>query len=765
MLRCAGNRMRGKLFFTWFAIAGMVWCTPAAGAMETIRPATVEVVCIPQEPPLVFAAGEIRQALEQVAPATTVSDANRPSASAVGHDGFRIVILVVGTAEGDRALRRAGVALEARPTEQGYMLKKTVQGNQTTWWAIGSDLRGAMYAGLEAAEQIRLGGLGAMCEVNKSPFLVRRGIKFNIPLDARTPSYDDGGHAAQTNIVHMWDFAFWERFLDQMARYRYNALTLWNPHPFPSLVKLPDYPEIPLSDVCVCTLDPSQRPGAWRTMFATEEALRNLKVVKSMPIEEKIDFWRRVMRHAKDRGIEVYFITWNVVVNAAEGKYGITAEQDNPKTIAYLRQCVREMILTYPDLTGIGVTAGEHMQHRSDQYAKEKWLWNSYGLGVLDAKKRQPDRNVRFIHRVWQTGVDEVMQEFGSKYPDDFEMSFKYARAHLYSSPRIPFADELCEQLRQTGQSCWWNLRNDDIFVFRWGDPDYVRCFLRNLPQGVTAGYHMGSDGYVWGVEFGSLQPDTPRQLEIDKHWYNFMLWGRLGYDPWLGREFFQRVLHERFPEAPPAALFDAWQAASKIIPLVNRFHWRDWDFMWTPEGCMDHKGFHTVDQFIDIGPMERSGLISVPDFVDALLAARTPAGMTPLQVADRLDQLAQAAMGGAMTVRQQAKEPSRELESTLCDMEAMGHLGRYYAAKIRGAVELCVFRRSGESQRKTVAVDRLLEAQGHWQRYAESAAAQYRPQMLARTRQLDWKAALAEVAADVEIARSAQADSSKRAN
>ena len=30
-------------------------------------------------------------------------------------------------------------------------------------------------------------------------------IKFNIPLDARAPSYDDTGSAAEENIVHMWD--------------------------------------------------------------------------------------------------------------------------------------------------------------------------------------------------------------------------------------------------------------------------------------------------------------------------------------------------------------------------------------------------------------------------------------------------------------------------------------------------------------------------------------------------------------------------------
>jgi len=57
----------------------------------------------------------------------------------------------------------------------------------------------------------------------------------------KTPSYDDTGDAAQNNYAEMWNFDFWKEFLDDMARYRYNTLTLWNPHPFPSIVKLPNY--------------------------------------------------------------------------------------------------------------------------------------------------------------------------------------------------------------------------------------------------------------------------------------------------------------------------------------------------------------------------------------------------------------------------------------------------------------------------------------------------------------------------------------------
>jgi RNA polymerase sigma factor (sigma-70 family) len=112
---------------------------------------------------------------------------------------------------------------------------------------VGSDPTGAMYGGLEIADRLRLGF--PIENLKRTPFIKKRGIKFNIPLDARTPSYDDTGDAAQKNIETMWDFEFWKAYLDDLARYRYNVLSLWTTHPFPSIIKLEKYPEVALDDV------------------------------------------------------------------------------------------------------------------------------------------------------------------------------------------------------------------------------------------------------------------------------------------------------------------------------------------------------------------------------------------------------------------------------------------------------------------------------------------------------------------------------------
>jgi hypothetical protein len=636
--------------------------------------------------------------------------------------------------------------------EQAYRIK--CQNKNIT--VTGGDARGVLYGGLELAERIRLEILNDADTIEGKPYLAKRGIKINIPLDARLPSYADSGDAAQHNIAEMWNWNFWTEFLDNMALHRYNTLTLWNPHPFPSMTKVPGYEDVALEDVAVCTLDLKTQKYLWGPVqMVSQEVMDNLKTVKTMTIEQKIHFWRKVMSYAKDRGIDIFFITWNICPNSvarpvapgykswsakrqdeAPGKYGISHQINNQKTIEYYRQSVKSFILTYPDLKGLGVAAGEHMppDRGGALYTREKWLWEAYGRGIMAAKMFQPDREVHVIHRAIYSSVDKMIKHWG-RYPDPFELSFKYARARLYSGIKPPFANGLIERIKPLGLKSWWNLRNDDIFYLRWGGPDYVRDFLENFPEGVTAGYHMGSDGYVWGREFVTQEGDQAGALEITKHWYKFMLWGRLGYDPTLGRDFFQKVLHDRFSNAQVMALYDAWQQASKVIPLVNRFHWRDWDFMWAVEGCKDGK-YRTVLDFYDNPTMENSGILNVKAYVQAVQTKKDITQTTPLDIADQLEIYAQKSLSLLISID---AGKGTELETTLLDIKAMAFLGQFYAQKIRATVALGFFKQTGKQHYHQEAVDFLMAGLVPWSAYTSLNQTRYKSQILARTGLLDW--------------------------
>jgi hypothetical protein len=85
-----------------------------------------------------------------------------------------------------------------------------------------------------------------------------------------------------------------------------------------------------------------------------------------------------------------------------------------------------------------------------------------------------------------------------------------------------------------------------------------------------------------------------------------------------------------------------------------------------------------------------------------------------------------------------------------------MSTLGKYYAAKIRGATELALFRQTRKPGHQQAAVDHLRQAQHHWMQYTNWSSSQYRnPVWTNRVGIVDWRELGSEVATDVLIAQS----------
>jgi hypothetical protein len=336
-----------------------------------------------------FAAGDLKAALVQNGYAVSERPLGDPSTAT---QAVRIILTTSGVSV-------AGQPVITGLTNQGYAIQQVVDGAATNWWVIGHDAPGAMYGGLELAEAVQLAdGLAGVTNRQTNPYLANRGIKFNIPLDERTPTYTERSSPAKmtsyhSNVPEMWSTNFWSEYLDQMARHRYNTLSLWSESPFPSLVRTPEYPNTALADVQGRVFT----NGTWSTVTH-----------KTMTMDEKITFWRQVMQYGKDRGIDFYIFTWNIFVKGTENSgYGLTSSPTNATTKDWVRRATRTLFDTYPLLAGVGVTAGENMGGLDDP-GKEQWCWDTFGRGVQDAvaNAQNPaspyynsNRVIRLIHR------------------------------------------------------------------------------------------------------------------------------------------------------------------------------------------------------------------------------------------------------------------------------------------------------------------------------------------------------------------------------
>lgn len=604
--------------------------------------------------------------------------------------------------------------------EQAFSIR-TLEKPAMTYYIVGGDVNGAMYGGLQLAEEFSFYGLKA---VNKSdsPDIKRRGIKFNIPFDKRSPTYygngfsddDFRGTAAKNAIANVWDMNYWKEWFDQMARFRYNAISLWSLHPFTSLIKLEDYPDVALQDV--------QGFDGYS---------------KKMSIDEKIEFWQKVMVYAKSRGFEIYIYNWNIYSYGATGKYGIDNLPHNEAAKVYFKKCISKLFETYPHLDGFGITAGENTGGLTNQQEVD-WVLDTYGQGIIDFATKNKDRNIAFIMRYHDTNASDVVTKFQTfvDLPNvRLDFSFKYAVAHIYSTTTPNFIrtrnGDIPKQLQELNKQTWLELRNDDFYYLHWGNPDFVKEYLNNVPDRdqIIRGFFMGSDGYTHTRVFNSKADWAKGIKEIDRQWYTFMLWGRLGYNLHLSDEVFQKTMTLKFGISNSEKLFQAWSLASKGLPLVTELLQGKWiaDWNWYPEACQSlSSGFRTIDDLLTTFPPPGSNLCSMQETAEGKCGDKKSA----LVVADEIEQYATQAL---MLLGKTQDVPVGELETNRTNLKAMALLSLYYSYKIRGAVYKA-------SNKIADAKQAMLKASEYWLSYTRLMDNMFTGMDLQRSKPLiDW--------------------------
>lgn len=285
-------------------IAAGVIASAIVAAGETTRapvpvPPPVEIFVDGTVPQLRWASGELRAALEKAGHAVRL----RPAAtleSAVRSEPAALRIAVApDPAQSARIARFLRVRAPARAVAQACAIRRSAVSGGSLLALLGADVMGAMYGMLDLAEAAGHGRLDTFADRDSAPFVARRGVLLNVPLDARTPCDADSGDAAHANLLEMWSADFWRAFLDAMARHRFNTLALSHPAPFRSMVGIGGSDASPLDDVWRAAVPPGDAAG------------RNaeLEIVKRIPAAEKARFWRLVMDMADARGIEVYWLT------------------------------------------------------------------------------------------------------------------------------------------------------------------------------------------------------------------------------------------------------------------------------------------------------------------------------------------------------------------------------------------------------------------------------------------------------------------------
>ena len=581
-------------------------------------------------PQSVFAASEIQEILAEQKQPVELKDIS--SLEAEDSDP-KIVLALADNENANKIL----LALSGREPEnlgeQAYVLQ-TTETRPRSYWVTGGDANGLMYGGLQLAEDFAAFRLGTPVYRKETPYIKNRGVKYNLPLDLRLPTYfgprfkPDAeaflGDAAKEAIPNVWEMDYWEEWFDEMARNRFNVISIWNCHPFPGLL-----------DMDESVQDVQGFDGYSKTLSPTE----------------KIAFWKEVMAYAKGRGFKFYFVTWNIYTYGAADNGEITNSPKNEATKAYFRKAVRLMFETYPDLDGLGVTAGENFEKLSDDQ-EGRWMWETYGQGILDYAKDHPERDITFIHRWHYATIEQVVDNFKEllALPNvRLDMSYKYSAAHMYSTPEptliYTMHGDVPADLAKNDKKTWLEVRQDDFYYLHWADPKFAREYIKGFPDKdrYIQGFFYGSDGWSATRDFVSKDPTLKDKLDIKRLWFSQMIWGRLAYNPETPDSMFIDQLSDRYRDVFAQDLFEAWRQASHGLPLATEViqGTLSFDFQWWPELCQSHKGFVTIQNFIKAKPPGGSTISSIAETA----AGKSGDKRTTYEVADEIQSSAESAL------------------------------------------------------------------------------------------------------------------------
>lgn len=648
-------------------------------------------------PQIKFAANDVKTALESKGFKVEMNELSKLKSN---YSLKKIVIALDSDKNSIKLLEAEGGNAPTGLGEQAYSLL-TTSNKATSYWIIGGDTNGAMYGGFQVAENIKFDGFTKENNNQEAPDILNRGAKLNLPFDRRLPTYwgDFAETSARNAIPHVWDMNFWTNWFDNMARNRYNVLSVWVQSPFPALVKVADYPKACLPSI---------------------EGFDGYK--NDMNIDQRIDYWRKVIQYAHDRGFKFYFFCWNVDPDYAKDQYShINKLESNLATIDYTNKSMTALLNTYPELDGFGISAGDHMNGKPDE--RMSWTWRAFGKAVYDYAKINPERKFTLIHRGLSTSLATIYTHWDSIKTCkniDFDFSIKYCMAHMYSTLTPRWYGTQMDEAAEFKQPTWLTLRNDDFFYLNWGDPKYVRDFIDSIPnKEIIRGFYIGAD--VYHPTRMSWYKDTTLngQLEIERNWYIQMLWGRIAYNRQISDEVFIKHIALRFPQATSEKLFEAWAKASRPLPKVTELTQAQWrlDVHWYPEGCVGRGGknttvFKTIDEMMEVDIANGSKICNIANSA----SGNCNGAKTSYEIADEMEADAMSALNLVNTM---SSGGNRDLEIAINTVKQLAYLSNYYAFKIRGAT----YKKAGKIDN---ARDAMGKAYCWWINYANSMDAMY---------------------------------------
>jgi alpha-glucuronidase len=147
---------------------------------------TSSIIFNKNSPKISFAAKQIEIALKTKKYNPICSPIEDP----ISEDGLKIVLINQTDEKAMKALNAFSIQEEKELQKEGFSIRVEGSDQNKTLFVLSNDSAGVMYGGFELAEQLTVQSIQNISNETQNPYMAMRGVKQNIPLDFRSPSYD-----------------------------------------------------------------------------------------------------------------------------------------------------------------------------------------------------------------------------------------------------------------------------------------------------------------------------------------------------------------------------------------------------------------------------------------------------------------------------------------------------------------------------------------------------------------------------------------------
>jgi len=422
---------------------------------------------------------------------------------------------------------------------------------------------------------------------------------------------------------------------------------------------------------------------------------------------------------------------------------------------------------------------GNWGENKMTSTERENWIEETFVKGMANA-----DRKIKFIHRAVLAGDPKEMRKVidNANLPDKTIVEVKFNWSHGHSTPKLSLTHSNDDGTIMRG--FWypkpknyfiaWMIRNEDFFVLRWGEPEFIREHINTNHHEYVDGYFVGSEGYIPANDYSHMEqhPHKTWKYAFEKQWLFYHLWGRLTYNPEETNQTLAREFSKRYKDIDAASLLDAYSLGSKVPLYIASFYKATWDFTLYSEGFMspwpigfdDNKSpFISIEELIKHETLD-SRYLSINEFCDKINQGIQISDdlISPLELAQVIQDNCDKAMTIVGNMRSPKNEP--QLNSELDDIETWCQLGFYFADKLRAGVSLQTFNLSKQPIHKQKALEYLEKCWVHWENIVELTMDRYKPmpyvsmghheQLWPEFTSFHWSKFLKDVKADIEYVR-----------